>query len=78
MRTIGIHTRVASFVGAVALLLQISPALATDHDRDKDRQSTRRNHLHEMGGPGSCVSPASPASCASPAPVLWSLRRLRR
>ena len=37
MRTIGIHTRVASFVGAVALLLQISPALATDHDRDKER-----------------------------------------
>ncbi len=26
MRTIGIHTRVASFVGAVALLIQISPA----------------------------------------------------
>ena len=29
MRTIGIHTRVAWFVGAVALLIQISPALAT-------------------------------------------------
>ena len=34
MRTIGIHTRVASFVGAVALLIQISPALATDEDHD--------------------------------------------
>ena len=36
MRTIGLHTRVASFVGAVALLMQISPALATgqdDHNR---------------------------------------------
>ena len=32
MRTIGIHTRVASLVGAVALLIQISPALATDQD----------------------------------------------
>jgi hypothetical protein len=32
MSIIGIHTRVASFVGAVALLIQISPALATDQD----------------------------------------------
>ena len=32
MRTIGIHTRVAWLVGAVALLIQISPGLA--HDRD--------------------------------------------
>ena len=32
MRTIGIHTRVASFAGAVALLVQIAPALATDRD----------------------------------------------
>jgi hypothetical protein len=32
MRTIGIHTRVASFVAAVALLSQISPAQATDQD----------------------------------------------
>ena len=34
MRTIGVHTRVASFVAAVALLTQISPALATDKDHD--------------------------------------------
>ena len=34
MRTIGIHTRFASFVGAVALLVQISPALASDQDHD--------------------------------------------
>jgi len=34
MRTIGIYTRVASFVGAVALLIQISPALAADQDHN--------------------------------------------
>jgi hypothetical protein len=34
MRTIGIHTRVASLVAAVALLIQISPAMATDKDHD--------------------------------------------
>ena len=34
MRTIGIHTRVASFVGAVALLIQMSPVLASDQDHD--------------------------------------------
>ena len=35
MRTIGIHTRVAYLVGMVALLVQISPAMATadDHNR---------------------------------------------
>ena len=35
MRTIGLHTRVASLVGAVALLIQISPAMAAadDHNR---------------------------------------------
>ena len=32
MRTIALHTRVASFVGAVALLIQISPAQANDRD----------------------------------------------
>ena len=36
MRTIRIHTRVASFVGAVALFVQISPALASD-DNDNNR-----------------------------------------
>ena len=46
MRTIGVHTRVAAFVGAVALLIQIAPALATD----RRPQSARRRHLHEMGG----------------------------
>ena len=35
MRTIGIHTRVASFVGAVALLVQISPALASDDNNNR-------------------------------------------
>jgi hypothetical protein len=34
MTTIGIHTRVAWLVGAVALLVQIPPALAWDHDYD--------------------------------------------
>ena len=34
MRTIGIHTRVASFVTAVALLIQMSPVLAADQDHD--------------------------------------------
>ena len=34
MRTIGMHTRVASFVGAVALVAQISPALAADQDHN--------------------------------------------
>jgi hypothetical protein len=34
MRTIGIHTRVAWLVGAVALLTQISPALASDKDHN--------------------------------------------
>ena len=34
MRTIGIHTRFAWLVGAMALLVQISPALATDKDHD--------------------------------------------
>ena len=36
MRTIRLHSRVACFVGALALLLQISPALAEDH-RDDNR-----------------------------------------
>ena len=33
MRSIGIHARIASFVAAVALLIQISPVLATGQDR---------------------------------------------
>ena len=42
MRTIGIHTRVAAFVGAVALLIQISPAQATDdHNRPVDITFTK-------------------------------------
>jgi len=36
MSTIRLHSRVACFVGALALLLQISPALAEDH-RDDNR-----------------------------------------
>ena len=34
MRTISVHTRVASFVVAVALLTQISPARASNQDHD--------------------------------------------
>jgi hypothetical protein len=34
MRTIGIHTRVASFATAVALLIQMSPAVAAGQDQD--------------------------------------------
>jgi hypothetical protein len=34
MRIIGIHTRVASFVGAVALLVQMSPAFASDDNQN--------------------------------------------
>lgn len=44
MRTIGIHTRVAAFLGAVALLIQIAPALATerdDHNRPVDITFTK-------------------------------------
>jgi hypothetical protein len=35
MRTLGLHTRVASFLGAVALFIQISPAIATAHDHNR-------------------------------------------
>jgi len=43
MRTLGLHTRVASFVGAVALLIQISPAMAIadDHNRPVDITFTK-------------------------------------
>jgi hypothetical protein len=34
MRTFRLHSRVACFVGAVALLVQISPALASDDDHN--------------------------------------------
>ena len=34
MRTLRLHRRVACFAGAVALLVQISPALASDQDHD--------------------------------------------
>ena len=34
MRTIGIHTRIASFVTAVALLTQMPPAVAAGQDQD--------------------------------------------
>jgi hypothetical protein len=34
MRIIGIHTRVASFVGVVALLVQMSPAFASDDNHN--------------------------------------------
>jgi hypothetical protein len=35
MRTVRLHSRVACFVGAVALLVQISPALASDQGHNK-------------------------------------------
>lgn len=43
MRTTGIHTRVASLVVLVALLVQISPAMATadDHNRPVDVTFTK-------------------------------------
>ena len=44
MRTIGIRTRIASFVAAVALFTQISPVLATgtdDHNRPVDITFTK-------------------------------------
>ena len=43
MRTLGLQTRVASFVSAVALLIQISPAMATadDHNRPVDITFTK-------------------------------------
>ena len=34
MRTVRLHSRVACFAGAVALLVQISPALASDQDHN--------------------------------------------
>ena len=34
MRTVRLHSRVACFAGAVALLVQMSPALASDQDHD--------------------------------------------
>ena len=67
MRTIGVHTRVASFVAAVALLTQISPALATDKDDDNRPVEIT---LHEMGG-----DRTSSAGAAAP---VWSFRRLLR
>jgi hypothetical protein len=53
MRTLGLHTRVASFVGAVALLIQISPALASadDHNRPVDITFTK------WGAPAPAVPP---------------------
>lgn len=43
MRPIGIHTRFAWLVGAIAILVQISPALATadDHNRPVDVTFTK-------------------------------------
>ena len=37
MRTTGLHTRVASFICAVALAAQISPIVAADGDHDDNR-----------------------------------------
>jgi hypothetical protein len=54
MRTIGIHTRVVSFVGAVALLVQISPALASDQDHDSRPVAIS---FTKWGGPPPAVPP---------------------
>ena len=67
MRTIGIHTRFAWLVGAMALLVQISPALASDH------KITTIGPSKSLSQNGGAAPPAVP-----PDAVLWSLRRLRR
>ena len=69
MRTIGIHTRVASFVGAVALLIQISPALATDKDRDKTAIDPSKSPSRN-GRPRLLVSPPLPPPAPPPPPFF--------
>ena len=50
MKTISIQTRFASFVIAILLLLQISPALAGGPHEQRGRFSwPRRSHLLKMG-----------------------------
>ena len=53
MRTIGIHTRVALFVGAVALFVQISPALASDDNNNRPVDIT----FTKWGAPPPAVPP---------------------
>ena len=71
MRTIGIHTRVASFVAAVALLIQISPAMATADDPNRPVDITFTKwavpHLLRFLRPRSLVF-----SKASPVTVSWA------
>jgi hypothetical protein len=66
MRTIRLHSRVACFVGAVALLIQISPATAQDHPDD--------NRPVEI----SFTKWGAPPPAVPPTPFFWSLRWLRR
>ena len=66
MRTIRLHSRVACLVGAVALLVQISRALASD---DNDNNRPVEISFTKWGAPPPAVPPDS---------VFWSLGRLRR
>ena len=56
MRTIGIRPRVASFAGAVALLIQMSPALASDQDQDHDNRPVAISFT-KWGAPPPAVPP---------------------
>lgn len=67
MRTTGIHTRVASFVGAVALVIQISPARATDQDQDHNSRPVDISFT-KWGGRTSSARAAAP---------VWPPRRFR-
>ena len=68
MRTIGIHTRVAWLVGAVALLIQISPALADGRDHNRPVNIT----FTKWGAP-SPVFPPPPPPPAPPPPPFFGL-----
>ena len=66
MRTVRIHTRVACFVGAMALLFPFAPAMAEsrdDHNRPVDVTFTKWG----------VTAPPLPA----PQPAVWSPGRLR-
>jgi hypothetical protein len=67
MRTIGTHTRVASFAGAVALLVQISPALATDKDHDNRPVEIT---FTKWGAPAPVFPPPLPPPAPPPPPFF--------
>ena len=56
MRTIGIHTRVASFATAVALLIQMSPAVAAGQDQDHNSRPVEITFT-KWGAPPPAVPP---------------------